>query len=264
MPQAVLGGTSTFWRLWGDGMRRAVAIHCSLASSAAWAGVGERLAGTIALQAFDLPGHGRSGPWDGQSDIMDQTVAMALDLIGGDIVDLIGHSFGGVAALTLALARPAQVRSLVLYEPVLFAAAMARGIDAAALFAPFAAALEAGDRCAAARSFKALWGTGEDWAALPAPQREALVSRIHLVPAANAALFDDRGGLLAPGALARVDMPVLVLHGDRSPPVAAAIAEDLAARLPHAVIEVVAGAGHMGPVTHPATVAGAIARHLGG
>lgn len=43
----------------------------------------------------------------------------------GAPVDVIGHSFGATVALRLALERPELVRSLVLVEPVLFAAAKA-------------------------------------------------------------------------------------------------------------------------------------------
>jgi len=112
----------------------------------------------LGLLAFDMPGHGRSGPWDEARDYMDQTVAAALGLIADAPVDLLGHSFGAVAALRIASERPDLVRSLVLYEPVFFAAAEARGTDTRAPNAGFAAALAAGDREEAARCFTEVWG----------------------------------------------------------------------------------------------------------
>lgn len=262
MPLATFGGFPTFWQNWGDGPRRAVAVHCSLAHSGAWGGVAAHLGDLLRLQAFDIPGHGRSGGWDAGRDIMDQTVAMAMGLIGGEAVDLIGHSFGAVACLRVAVERPDLVRSLVLFEPVFFAAAAADGFDPAAAFAPFAEAWAAGDRDEAARRFTALWGAGEDWSALPDRQRAALAGRIHLIPAGNAALFDDRAGLLAPGRLGRIAAPVLLLQGSASPPVIAAINAALVRRLPDARQETIVGAGHMGPITHPEAVAAAIRRHL--
>lgn len=36
-------GHPTFWQVFGTGDRPALAIHCSLASSNAWAGVADRL-----------------------------------------------------------------------------------------------------------------------------------------------------------------------------------------------------------------------------
>ncbi|MCU0911777.1 MAG: alpha/beta hydrolase [Rhodobacteraceae bacterium] len=262
MPEADFDGTRTFWQSWGTG-RRAVAVHCSLAHSGAWEGVALNLSDVLHLHAFDIPGHGRSGDWDPARDIMDQTVAVAMGLIGEVPVDLIGHSFGAVACLRVAVERPDLVRSLVLFEPVFFAAAAADGFNTAAPFLPFAEAMVKGDTDAAARLFTGLWGAGERWEDLPARQRAALAARIHLIPAANPALHGDNAGLLAPGRLDRAAMPVLLLEGSDSLPVIPAINAGLARRLPDARRETIPGAGHMGPVTHPAAVAGAIRRHLG-
>lgn len=262
MPEAGFGGTRTCWQAWGAG-RRAVAVHCSLAHSGAWEGVARQLSDALHLHAFDLPGHGRSGDWERGRDIMDQTVAMALAMAGEAPVDLIGHSFGAVACLRLAVERPDLVRSAVLFEPVFFAAAAADGFDTAAPFGPFAEALARGDRDGAARLFTDLWGAGERWDDLPARQRAAIASRIHLIPAANPALHDDNAGLLVPGRLDRAAMPVLLLEGADSPPVIAAINAALARRLPAARRETIPGASHMGPITHAGAVAGAIRRHLG-
>ncbi|MDH3264202.1 MAG: alpha/beta hydrolase, partial [Paracoccaceae bacterium] len=146
------------WRTWGQGPRRAVGIHAGLLQSGAWERVAACLPAGLGLLAFDMPGHGRSGPWDEARDYMDQTVAAALGLIADAPVDLLGHSFGAVAALRIASERPDLVRSLVLYEPVFFAAAEARGTDTRAPNAGFAAALAAGDREEAARCFTEVWG----------------------------------------------------------------------------------------------------------
>ncbi|MCX7643814.1 MAG: alpha/beta hydrolase [Rhodobacteraceae bacterium] len=264
MPEAVLAGTRTFWREWGTGPRRAVAIHCSLAHSGAWEGVALRLAPELRLQAFDLPGHGRAAEWDGSRDIADQTAEMAEALAGGEEIDLIGHSFGAVAALILALRRPDLVRTLALFEPVLFAAARAEGADPRAPFGPFEAAMARGDREAATERFTALWGgAGAPWNALSPRQRAQLADRIHLIPAADATLHGDRAGILAPGRLEALRAPVLLIEGAVSPPVIAAIHDALARRLPCARRVTIPGAGHMGPVTHPAEVAAAIRGHLG-
>jgi len=155
------------WQSFGAGPRRAVALHCSLAHGGAWTAVGDRLDG-VALAAPDLPGHGRSPDWDGRGDYHDRAtgeVAALMDEIGpGVALDLIGHSFGATVALRLALERPDRVRSLVLIEPVLFAAARdgapAVLADHLARAAPFRAALAGGDAAAAARLFHAEWGQG--------------------------------------------------------------------------------------------------------
>ncbi len=55
---------------------------------------------------------------------------------------------------------------------------------------------------------------------------------------------------------------MLLLEGERSPPVIGAILGALGARLPRAVRTRIAGAAHMAPATHPAQVGAAIAAHL--
>ena len=42
-------------------------------------------------------------------------------LMGGEPMDVVGHSFGGSIALRLALEMPELVKSLTLIEPVCFA-----------------------------------------------------------------------------------------------------------------------------------------------
>lgn len=253
-----LAGTRAAWRIWGSGPRKAVALHCSLAHAGAWEGLALRLAYALEIRAFDLPGHGGSGPTSG--DLLDQTAAMALALIGEERVDLLGHSFGAVACLQVALLRPDLVRSLALYEPVFFAAAA--GFDLAPLRA-FEVPLATGDADEAARQFHALWGMGLRWEDLPPRQRAAMAEQMPVIPAASAALYHDRAGLLAPGRLESLTAPVLLMAGTASPPVTAAINAGLAARLPVARRVVLPGAGHMGPLTHPHAVAAEIRAHLG-
>jgi pimeloyl-ACP methyl ester carboxylesterase len=91
-----------------------------------------------------------------------------------------------------------------------------------------------------------------------------MAERIALVPRQAPGIADDVTGLLAPGALEALAMPVLLIEGAASPPVAHEIASALAARLPDARRMTVPGAGHMAPVTHPEIVGRAIAAHLGG
>jgi pimeloyl-ACP methyl ester carboxylesterase len=263
MPSARLGGCETFWREWGEGDRRAVLLHCSLASSAAWNGVAHRLADIRRLQGLDLPGHGRSGRWDDSRDYMDQTMEMASGLIGDGEVDLVGHSFGAVACLRLALERPAQVRSLSLFEPVLFAAVSGQVAEESVAQTDLADAIAAGDRELAARVFTERWGAGEAWETISEDRRAALTARIHLVPAGAPAIYDDKDGLLRPGRLEALGAPVLLLEGALSPPSIAAINTVLASRLPAVTRKVIPGAAHMGPITHPDPIARAIRRHLG-
>lgn len=267
MTRTRLAGLATQVTEFTPGRRPALLVHCALAHSGAWTPLARALtaAGSDArLTGFDLPGHGGSDPWPGTPDLADLATAMAHALAERTAatgpVDLVGHSFGGVVALRLALEAPALVRRLVLIEPVLFAALT--GEETARLRAaeaPMAAALAAGDRPGAARHFLAEWGDGQSWETLPARDRAATAARIHLIPASAPALWDDTAGLLAAGRLEALATPTLLLHGDRSPPEAATICHRLAGRLPGAAVQRITGAGHMLPVTHaPATAAALI------
>lgn len=207
----------------------------------------------------DLPGHGKAPDWDGVTDYGDAAHRLALVGLGQGADVLVGHSFGAVVALRMALERPDLVGRLVLIEPVLFAAA--HGTPAfdrnTADFAAYVAAMQAGDRLAATRAFTGIWGDGRAVDALPAPARDALVSRIHLIAAGAPTLHQDRAGLLAPGRLEGLACPVRLIEGGDSPPVIGAIHDRLSARLPRVARHVIPGAGHMVPVTHPAQVVAA-------
>ncbi|MGR3540406.1 MAG: alpha/beta fold hydrolase [Hasllibacter sp.] len=230
---------------------RRVLVHCSLAHAGVWDGL-VRAAGWGDAARVELPGHGRAPDWDGGSYLA-QARSLVLDAVGGGPVHLIGHSFGGVAALAAALERPAAVARLSLIEPVLFAAAPsgARAANDAA-FAPFAAAWDTGDREAAARAFLAVWG-GVPWGAMPGRMRRYATDRIHLIPAADADLNADREGLMP--RLGELRMPVDLIGGSASPAVVAAILDALLERLPNGHRATVAGAGHMAPITHADAVA---------
>lgn len=245
----------------------AVLAHCSLAHAGAWEPVAARLIEKAAdgpcLVAPDLPGHGARPVPAVVGDIQEDAVEILAEAAGKGPVDLIGHSFGATACLRLALERPELVRSLVLIEPVQFS--LLREAEPALWQRHLADAmalrrrLEAGDREGATRAFYEKWGGGAPWSQLPAAQRRYMVDRVHLVAAAEPALMEDVGGIGAPGRLEGLRLPVLVLSGAESPAEIAGIASVLCRRLPESRASVIAGAGHMAPITHPDAVAAAIA-----
>lgn len=266
MPRAVRAGVETYWTTFGHGPRAALMIHCSLAHSASWGGMARGLSGALSMLAFDVPGHGRSADWDGRGEIQDVTTRIAASFLE-EPTDIIGHSFGGTVALRLAIERPDLVRSLILYEPVFFAVALA---DHPELRAPHEAemamylqGMAAGDHCRAAEGFVRLWGDGRDWADIPETVRASMAAQMPLIEAAAPALYDDAGGMLASGALGRITAPTLLLEGNRSPAIIAAINEGLAARIGRVERSVIVGAGHMGPITHPEQVSSEVLRFLG-
>ncbi|THD84956.1 alpha/beta hydrolase [Aliigemmobacter aestuarii] len=247
------------------GSRPVLALHCSLSHSGAWSGLVGHLAG-VTVTARDLPGHGRAPEWDGKTDLHTLATRCALTLAegigGGAPVDLLGHSFGATVALRIALERPELVRSLTLIEPVLFAAARAAGWPGWAVFEQegqeMRCLLASGDREGATRVFLADWGAAVPFDDLPAALRKYMTDRIHLIPAQDDTLLRDAAGLLGFMRPEGLGLPVLLVEGADSPPVMAAILDELARRLPDTRRLVVPGAGHMVPITHPEPVARAI------
>lgn len=272
MPEDLIAGHLTPWRVWHRGADRPVlALHCSLAHAGAWSGLVEQLHG-VTVTALDQPGHGRSAAWDGVQDLHELTTAIAADMAGrvGDNgpIDLFGHSFGGTVALRLAMERPDLVRSLTLVEPVIFAAA--REVtgpvyaDFCAVHLAIADLILSGDHLGGARKFHAMWGTGSAFDDLPEGQKRYIVERIHLIAAQTPVLLHDAAGLMSPGRLEGISVPVLLVDGGDSPPIIDAVQSVLAGRLARASRLVVPGAGHMVPITHAAAMAPAVQAHLAG
>lgn len=245
----------------------ALFLHCSLAHLGAWRGVAKVLSGDLSMLMMDLPGHGKSVPYDvadPKLDYQDLALSWALALLAAEAegpVDLVGHSFGATIALRLAQVAPDRVRSLTLIEPVLFAAVKTDPLFAentAYMEGPFADAMRAGDKDEAARLFNDLWGNGTPWQAVPERMRNDMAARIDLIPVAKNVTHDDVHGQVAPGALEVLEMPCLLIEGATSPAIIAAIHDVFEARLPDVRRVVIEGAGHMAPITHPAQVARAL------
>lgn len=147
--------SEVFSRSFGTGPRQVLAVHCSLAHSGAWRGLGTALQEEITLTGFDMFSHGRSPDWDEGRDFQTANVEAGLALLDTMLgqeagqVDLLGHSFGATVALRMALARPEKIRSLVLIEPVLFAVTRLEAPELQAALeakeAPFNDLLRAGD-----------------------------------------------------------------------------------------------------------------------
>ncbi|MEY8829903.1 alpha/beta fold hydrolase [Sedimentitalea sp. XS_ASV28] len=246
---------SLYSRSFGHGPRTVLALHCTIAHSGAWRGVATEMEDEITMLAPDMFSHGRSPDWDETGDFSDLMNNAILRLIDRPM-DVVGHSFGAVLALRLAAEHPQLVRTLTLIEPVFFAVAMqdtpndlAREQEA---MRPVNDALEAGDRELAARLFNRAWGDGlTRWPDLREETRAAMARGIHVLPASNSVLYEDRPGLLRPERLQALTMPVLLMRGGKSAEIMTTVIDGLARRIPQSETGVVEGAGHMLPITHP-------------
>lgn len=93
-----------------------LAIHGLTGHGQRWQTLATRHLGQFAVVGPDLIGHGRSSwaaPWT-----LDANVAALAALVEADApVVVVGHSFGGAVALSLAAVRPDLVSALVLLDP---------------------------------------------------------------------------------------------------------------------------------------------------
>ena len=157
-----------------------------MGNAGAWRGLIENLGPDYSFIAFDIPGHGKSEPWQGQGDSHTIGTEIAKKFLDQPM-DLIGHSFGGTIALRLALELPKMVRSLVLIEPVLINLAFADNPELKALYVKdhrrFEKAWQRGDMETAAREFSQLWGKcrlGED---VPERLKKTMIDKIGMIKA---------------------------------------------------------------------------------
>ncbi|MEL6684513.1 MAG: alpha/beta hydrolase [Pseudomonadota bacterium] len=233
-----------------------VMVHCALSSHAPLLPLAQAVDGQVTL--LDMPGHGRSDDWDGKRDYQ-TLVADAIAACCDGPTHVVGHSFGGTAALRLAVERPDLVNRLTLIEPVYFAAAKGTGEHAqhAKVFRPFVGAMLAGDEARAAEVFNDLWGANP-WADIPTRIQAKLTQRIHLIVAGAAPIEEDADGIISAERLGALNIPVTLIRGADTQPVIKAIHQALEQRLPRATDHVIAGAAHMVPLTHAEAVAAII------
>lgn len=239
-------------------------IHCGLGKAGNWRGLINALGGGLTVHNIELPGHGLAEDWDRERDFTEQALEIALSEMPSEPVPLVGHSYGAALALRLAVERPYRVSSLVLIEPTLFAAAKGRwGHDKVLRdLASFDKKMKAAQFATAAKEFHALWGDGKPWNELSSDQKAYILDRIETIPAGNALLMEDRTGILKPGRIEALDIPVTFVDGGNSHPVIADIISELGDRMKDAEWLTVPDAGHMVPITHPELVAKGISDRL--
>lgn len=228
----------------------------------------DRLSDGFLIIAADLHGCGKSPAWPEDRELqLDDEIALLEPVFrsAGDSFHLIGHSYDGAIALKAALKNPERLRSLVLYEPVLFGALVAeRPADPATLEIlavrdDTVRAVTLGDLEAAAKRFVDYWPGRGSWAGVPKTRRPALADGTRNVKAEWHAVFDEPTPL---SAFAAIDVPTLFLTGSESPASTRSVPRLLCEVLPRVTVVEFEGLGHTGPVTHSERVNEVIGRFL--
>lgn len=237
----------------------ALLIHSGGFTSRQWRKLAQRLAPTHDVLAPDLIGYG-DDPWPpGKPFHFRQDVERLAGLLDRP-ADVVGHSYGGLLGLQLALAQPERVRSLALYEPVAFGILGEADADARdALALPAYHADAAGIDEAWLAAFVDWWNGAGAWAQLAEPTRagfRAVAWKVYQEVSTLIADTTDRA------RYATIAAPTLLLGGGRTAMTERRTLDRLAEALPRARLEVFPEMGHMGPITHADPVNAAIAAHL--
>jgi pimeloyl-ACP methyl ester carboxylesterase len=233
-----------------------ICLHSSMSSSRQWEGLMNRLQHSYQVTALDLHGYGH-GPelTAGTACSLDREVealADRVDEMDGPI-HLVGHSYGGAVAIKAAQTLGRRVRSLTLYEPVVFAALFAVSADQPAsveisrLIEDIQSDYRSGDLFHAAQRFIDYWSGPGTWENIPFHKKLGLSKKIPVVLGNFEAVVSEPNIM---AGLASIQVPTLFLSGGESPASVQVITELLIQRLPRVDAHQFPGLGHMGPITH--------------
>ena len=216
----------------------------------------KRLQHSYRVTALDLHGYGH-GPelTAGTAFSLDREVEILTDVVGqaDGPIHLVGHSYGGVVAIKAAQVYAERIRSLILYEPVVFSALFSVSADQPAsvevsrLIEDIQGDYRCGDLFHAAQRFIDYWSGAGTWENIPMQKKLGLSKKIPVVLENFEALVSEPNAL---AGVASIQVPTLYLSGRESPASVQVISELLIQKLPRVDAYQFPGLGHMGPITH--------------
>jgi pimeloyl-ACP methyl ester carboxylesterase len=232
-----------------------ILLHSSVAGNRQWRTTVEALQHQYHVIAINFFGYGQTSPWpdDRQQTLVDQgeLVQPFIDQAHGEVA-LVGHSFGGAVAMTVALHRPYKVSRLVLLEPIPFCL-----LDVAGRADAYDEVLRLRDtvkRCGgsgdwetAAAAFADYWNGEGTWAAMPPERQKTFVSLMPL----NYHEWDAVLGRTARQDWSNVHAQTIVAWTRDTKRPTREIVEVLRDQVPYWQYQELPQGGHMFPLTQP-------------
>jgi pimeloyl-ACP methyl ester carboxylesterase len=241
-----------------------VLVPGSCSTGAAWRPVIAAWQNRFRCVTTSLPGYGRTAERRTAQDTSIARLAETLESViakAGGRVHLVGHSFGGLVALAVALRQRAALASLVMLE----APAMEVLRDGDTHYSVFRrmteayfADFEGGNREAIAAMIDFYGGAGT-WASWPPRVRDYAIETtpVNIRDWASAYEFP-----LPPAALSAIEIPLLVVRGGGSSAAMQRANAVVHERTRGSALATIDGAAHFMIATHADEVAALIARHV--
>jgi pimeloyl-ACP methyl ester carboxylesterase len=244
-----------------------VFVPGSCSTGAAWRPIISHCEAQFRCIATSLPGYGGTAERRSAAEPSIAHVATALEAVirrAGSPVHLVGHSFGGLVALAVALRGYVPLLSLTLVEAP--AAQLLNAVGEQAHYRAFRAMTEAyfsayaaGDAGAIASMIDFYGGAGT-FAGWPPRVRAYAIetTAVNILDWASA-----YGYQLSPAMLASLHLPVLVLCGSSSHPAVKRANELISECMKDARLATIEGGAHFLITTHAGAVASLLRDHIG-
>ncbi len=227
-------------------------IHGVGLRAEAWGAQIDALAQTGRFVAVDMPGHGDSRPLPATAKLADYTDAIAAKLDTPAVV--IGHSFGAMIALDMAIRHPDKVAGVAALNAI-----FRRAEDAKAAVRKRAGSLD-GQTMADPNATLDRW-----FGSIPSAERDACRDWLRAVDPmgyrAAYTVFAQEDGP-AEQDLKTLHCPALFLTGGQEPNSTPQMSQAMAALCPQGQATVIPDAAHMLPMTHAAQANAILTRFI--
>ncbi|MEX2128588.1 MAG: alpha/beta hydrolase [Xanthobacteraceae bacterium] len=242
-------------------------VHSSASGNRQWRRLTDDLKDRYRVIALNLFGYGQTSKWpeDRPQTLADQAALItAVAGLAPERVALVGHSLGGAVAFEAALQLGPRLRTLVVFEPILFYLLHDLGereafAEISAIRTGFVEHGTKGDWNAVGELFVDYWSGKGAWAATPEDRKSGIISMLAPVMREWEMVGSQGRPIAEWGA---ISAPVHILRAADTRRTTGTVAALLARTHPNWRLHDVAAGGHMAPIARPDLVNPLIARVL--